>query len=582
MRVKLGIVFILIGCGLISGCVLPARLTPPPPSISTLQGQFSQTLTPDLPILSPTVSSEPDPIRPILTDISPTSTVKNLPSLNLPPGLPHHFIEQLDLADFTPSVDPARADAQLQINLKSDPVTGSAARLWVYGLTAPFYTLTDAISMQDLTELWQGRKDPAFAFEKILVSPETYAAMQVILGQPGTTTVEPLPLEEINHLSLGNDPFLYVLPYEDLEPTWKVLSVDGQSPIDDNFDPQTYPLSVQFSFDSQDPDLNLNLPPENYDPSLRTTLIMTGVSALTRATAYQMQIRGNHFPGEDLHAWFTAANLLHISHEAPFASNCPPPDPNQEDLIFCSDPARIELLEFIEADIIELSGNHLLDYGVPAMKLTLEMYEGRGWSTYAGGWDLNDSREPARITHNGNQLAFLGCNSAGPYGAWASDSQPGSAPCGDYDWLVKKIQQLKSEGYLPIVTLQYLEDYTAYPSAQMELDFQRLAEAGAVVVNGSQAHTPKLMTFHQGSFLHYGLGNLFFDQMEVYYNGVYLPGTRDEFLDRLIFDKGRLISVELLTAKLEDYAKPRPMTDTERATLLSRIFDLARQTNEER
>jgi poly-gamma-glutamate synthesis protein (capsule biosynthesis protein) len=96
-----------------------------------------------------------------------------------------------------------------------------------------------------------------------------------------------------------------------------------------------------------------------------------------------------------------------------------------------------------------------------------------------------------------------------------------------------------------------------------------------VVVNGSQAHTPKVMTFHNGAFIHYGLGNLFFDQMDVYYGETYMPNTRDEFIDRLVFYDNQLVSVELLTAELEDYARPRPMTAAEREAFLNRIFNAA-------
>jgi poly-gamma-glutamate synthesis protein (capsule biosynthesis protein) len=300
---------------------------------------------------------------------------------------------------------------------------------------------------------------------------------------------------------------------------------------------------------------------------------MTGVTALTRATAYQMEIRGNTFPGTDIQEWLTSADLTHISNEVPFAENCPSPDPNQPNLIFCSSPDRIELLEYVGTDIIELTGNHMLDYGVAAMNLTLQMYEDKGWTYYAGGWDLADSQTPRLITHNGNSLAFLGCNPVGPTSDFATDSQPGSAPCGDYAWLLEAIAEVRGEGYLPIVTLQYNEDYTDIPSAQMMADFQSLVDAGAVVVNGSQAHTPKIMTFYKEGFIHYGLGNLFFDQMEVYYGETYMPNTRDEFIDRLVFYDNQLVSVELLTAELEDYARPRPMTEAERAAFLSRIFN---------
>jgi len=207
--------------------------------------------------------------------------------------------------------------------------------------------------------------------------------------------------------------------------------------------------------------------------------------------------------------------------------------------------------------------------------MTIQMYRERGWLTYAGGLDVTEAQTPAQITHNGNRLAFIGCNLPGPPNVWATNSQPGAAACSNYVWLEESIQAALAEGYLPIVTLQYNEDYSAIPGPQMVRDFLRLAEAGAVVVNGSQAHTPKIMGFHQNSFIHFGLGNLFFDQMEVYYQDILMEGTRDEFIDRLVFYNNRLVSVELLTSKLEDYARPRPMTLEERDAFLSRIFNLA-------
>jgi hypothetical protein len=50
------------------------------------------------------------------------------------------------------------------------------------------------------------------------------------------------------------------------------------------------------------------------------------------------------------------------------------------------------------------------------------------------------------------------------------------------------------------------------------------------------------------------------------------PAERYEFLDRHVFYDGRYISTELLTAMLEDYARPRPMTPDERANFLKTYF----------
>ena len=87
-------------------------------------------------------------------------------------------------------------------------------------------------------------------------------------------------------------------------------------------------------------------------------------------------------------------------------------------------------------------------------------------------------------------------------------------------------------------------------------------------MSGSQAHLPKTMEFHNGSFIHYGLGNLFFDQMDFP-----VVGTRREFIDRHVIYNGKYINTELLTALLEDYSRPRPMTETERALFLNDIFE---------
>jgi poly-gamma-glutamate synthesis protein (capsule biosynthesis protein) len=67
--------------------------------------------------------------------------------------------------------------------------------------------------------------------------------------------------------------------------------------------------------------------------------------------------------------------------------------------------------------------------------------------------------------------------------------------------------------------------------------------------------------------IHYGLGNLFFDQYDV------SPTTRQAFIDRHVFYNGRYIGTELLTIMFVDYARPRPMTADEREELLKAAFN---------
>jgi len=305
---------------------------------------------------------------------------------------------------------------------------------------------------------------------------------------------------------------------------------------------------------------------------------MTGVTALVRATAYRMETQGILYPARDIGDWLSSADVTHISNEVSFTENCPFPDPYDPLLTFCSDPGYISLLDFIGADVIELTGNHNNDaarmFDESSFDTTLAMYDAHGMLTFGGGLNLEDAMQPALISHNGNHLAFIGCNIAGPNFAWATPTSGGAAPCGDLTWMENTIQSLRQDGYLPIVTFQYYEDYANDASPQMKADFRRMAEAGAVIVNGSQAHRPKEMEFLDGALIHYGLGNLFFDQMSVTINGVTYTQTRNEFIQRHVIYDGRYISTQLLTAVLEDWAKPRPMTPDERQVFLSEIFSV--------
>jgi poly-gamma-glutamate synthesis protein (capsule biosynthesis protein) len=138
------------------------------------------------------------------------------------------------------------------------------------------------------------------------------------------------------------------------------------------------------------------------------------------------------------------------------------------------------------------------------------------------------------------------------------------------DWMVKEAARLRAEGYLPVATFQHFEYYTYNAQPDQRRDFRALAEAGAVIVSGSQAHQPQAMEFRPGeagtAFIHYGLGNLFFDQYDV------SQATRQAFIDRHIFYDGRYIGVELLPIIFVDYARARPMDAGEREELLRAVF----------
>jgi hypothetical protein len=519
--------------------------------------------------LTPTPTRTP---RPTQTPVpTPTPTPAWPVTVFIPYGLPAPVAQALEGAleahpdRLTTSLSADEADVRVVFSPGED---GVPLAEWTYALVAPFPTITDDVAWADLAASWAGRPGGPFAGVPLLMTAETAATLAVVWGQPAPGAVEIVAAEELLARAWQARRAWAIIPFEGLEPRWKVLRIDGQSVLDRKLDTATYPLTVHVDVTGLERGVAALTEAAgpfqtNRDPQEMAVVLLTGVTALARATALRMERYGPAYPAQDIRDWLLEPDITHISNEVSFAQDCPPPS-DYSTMVFCSSPAYIGLLADTDVDVVELTGNHVLDWGVDAMRFTLGLYNQYGIPYFGGGDDLARALQPLTLTVGAQTFGFLGCNLVGPEFDWATDSSPGSAPC-DFERLTGQIRALRESGIIPIVTLQYWEFYQYEPTPQQQRDFRALADAGAAIVSGSQAHQPQGFDFRNGTFIHYGLGNLFFDQM-------WSLETRQEFLDRHVFYQGRHISTELLTAMLEDYSRPRPMTPEERAQLLQATF----------
>ena len=467
----------------------------------------------------------------------------------------------------------AAESAAATLRLDASSTAGDAGSQWVYALIAPFPTILDGVTLAQLRLVWTGESSDAFAAWHLWMSDSTLRAFTTVWGAPAAD-IHVAPPDRLLDSAWAGMPGWALVPFEALEPRWKVLTVDGQSPIRKDFDLGLYPLAIRFALTPSPAGAQApRLPATNRDPQKLTTVIMSGTTALVREIAYQMERQGIDYPGRDIGELLRQADIFHVSNEASFDPTCPVPNP-YKNRFSCSDPRYIGLFDDVGVDVVELTGNHILDHGTAAMLYSLELYRQHHIAYFGGGANLADARKPLLMEDHGNKIAFVGCNAGEPPQPLAAQNAPGANPC-DWTQLVAQIKELRAQGYLPIVTFQYKEGYSPTVMPWQALDFRRAAEAGAVIVSGSQSHVPLQMEFDDGTFIHYGLGNLFFGQMANLPPGPGLPlqpAERYEFMDRHVLYDGRYINTELLTSMLEDYARPRPMTPKERAALLQAYF----------
>ena len=272
--------------------------------------------------------------------------------------------------------DEAKANIRLEVG------DGNIVSQWVYALVTPFSSIMQGMSGDELLSRWQG----VLSDTPLLVDSNTYDMFTALWGSAGAN-VQVVATESLTDYAWTHQPALGIVPFENLNPRWKVLPVDGLSPIHKDFNLASYRLKVPISLNS-DPDRvaliqnNFVIPASNYDPQKMTVVALTGVTALVRATAFTMEKHGVLYPAQDIRNWLINADITHISNEVPFAVDCPYPNPVQEEIRFCSADKYIQLLEDVGTDVVELTGDHFSDWGTDAMYHILDMYKERGWPYY--------------------------------------------------------------------------------------------------------------------------------------------------------------------------------------------------------
>jgi poly-gamma-glutamate synthesis protein (capsule biosynthesis protein) len=438
-----------------------------------------------------------------------------------------------------------------------------------YAVVVPFATITDEISLAEVRARWQGA-----GAGPLYVTEEAADDLSVVLGQ---RMAEVVPTDELLARLTSKPGALGIMPFDQLDPRYKVLSVDKVNLLSNQLDPLTYPLAIALAAEGADGEWLASLlrgtiqPGTNRDPQRLTTLIMTGVTAMARGTAEKMEQKGYTYPAEIISATLRAADITHVSNEVPFIKGCVVNN-TYMNLILCSDYPYWAALEAIGTDIVGLSGNHVNDFGRDGARESLQFYRDRGIPVYGSGLNVEEACAPLRWEHHGNRFAFLAALAFEPQSAWATETEPGACYFYDnYNRIMTTIRDLDSQVDIVSVELQYLETYDPFPTPQQVEEFRALRAAGADIVTGVQSHVPQAIEPYGvddssgPGIIIYGLGNLFFDQMWSW-------ETRTGLIARHTIYQGRLVSTEILTTVLEDYAQPRWATPEERAEILRRIF----------
>jgi enterochelin esterase-like enzyme len=434
-------------------------------------------------------------------------------------------------------------------------LTNTDDRLELWLPVGGFATLQTSIDHDALDALLAGDLNDQLVLTQSAFDDLT---MQGFLLHIGTLIVEDNALD----FYLWRDKNLFTLmPFHAVTLRFRPLWVDNM-PVVDQLD--TYPLV----WDSDMP---------NFNADKLTRITLSGTTAVARQTLTAFDDIGVQEATSGIRDYVLLSDYFHVTNEASIAPTCPQ---YTSDVLggsnsLCMKREHAELFDLLDVDIVDLTGNHINDFGYAALNDTLSFFDELGIQVVGGGRTLADAREPLILEHNESMIGWVACNHVGPYYALANEDpnslggvRSGTVDC-DRNWLREALSLLSAEVDLIIVTVQYREFEDYVPTNQQRIDYQTIADWGADVVIGTAEHKPMTFEFYptprgETAFIHYGLGNLFFDQP--------FWGNMRFFMDTLYIYEGRLQTVELFPGIIDDLARPRLLDGDEQFNFLYYIL----------
>jgi len=427
--------------------------------------------------------------------------------------------------------------------------------------------LATYLPVTDVYDVRQSVTKPELQSIDIYVPADVDAAARASLAQ--ALGVDSATFNDLPEAGVPNNAIGFMTP-DKLTPEFKLLSLDGQYYLDSFQSGAAFRQAV-FSGSGATGLSGLVL---NDNPTKEKILKvnMSGVTALTRVMIRKLaSVPDATYFSAKIGDFMADADITHVSNEVSFKEGCA-----YHSSSFCSPPEMIDALKDSGVDVVEITGNHNNDVGNTYNTESINLYHSLGWGTFGGGLNTTEAAKPFMADQKGSKVVFLGYNQADAPGSGAiATSSSAGANLYSADKARADIAAAKQQGSFVIVDIQYSECF-AYPGGYTEMplcdqpisgqkqSFRSLIDMGADMVIGSSAHQPQTYELYKGKPIYYGLGNMYFEQVQQ-------PGTERGIILTHYFVDGKLVQTKLSPTVYDAALQTHLMDGGDAAYLLKRL-----------
>ena len=180
---------------------------------------------------------------------------------------------------------------------------------------------------------------------------------------------------------------------------------------------------------------------------------------------------------------------------------------------FRAHPDRVNVLNELGVDVVQLNNNHVYDFGKQAMLDTLDTLTNAGIDYFGAGRNLEEAMAPVYYTLDEKVVALVGASRAekNEKTPQATETEPGILRCYDTELFLQAIEEADANADFVIAVVHWGTEYS-YDLEEVQITTgKEYLDAGADVIIGGHSHCLQGMEFYDGKPIVYSLGNYWFN-----------------------------------------------------------------------
>lgn len=260
--------------------------------------------------------------------------------------------------------------------------------------------------------------------------------------------------------------------------------------------------------------------PQQETEEEQATLLFVGDIMLDRGIEYYIQKNGGdwRFPFLNIADFLKKADLVFGNLESVISDK----GTKQGSIYsFRADPRSLEGLTFAEFDVLSVTNNHSLDYGMEALLDSISRVESQGIATLGAGINKEAAQKLFIKEIQGTKIGMLAYTNTGSPLWEVGDTTFGVSWVDEHNLaeFSQRIEDAKKEVDILVVSIHFGEEYQKEPSITQELIAKTAIGSGADIIVGHHPHVVQPLVQYQASlpagrqgWIAYSLGNFIFDQ----------------------------------------------------------------------